>query len=104
MLAGQVFNAPTARGIQGSIAPYAAGGGIVAALSNPALWPVIAATAAASSPRIVGLTSYYGGKAAGAGEKLAEALKSYTRKSPIDPYTLRMLATKLGQQQTEEQR
>jgi len=104
MLAGQVFNAPTARGIQGSIAPYAAGGGIVAALSNPALWPLIAATGAASSPRIVGLTSYYGGKAFGAGEKLAEALKSYTGKSPIDPYTLRMLATKLGQQQTEEQR
>lgn len=104
MLAGQVFNAPTARGIQGAIAPYAAGGSIAAALANPSLWPVIAATAAASSPRIVGLTSYYGGKTYGAAEKLAEALKNYTDKSPIDPYTLRMLATKLGQQQTEEQR
>jgi len=73
-------------------------------LSNPALWPVIAGTAAASSPRIVGLTSYYGGKAGGAVQRVAEALKSYTGKSPIDPYTLRMLAAKLGQMQPEEQR
>ena len=108
MLAGQVFNSPTPRGIQGAIAPFAASGSIAAALANPSMWPAIAATAAAtaasSSPRIVGLTSYYGGKAYGAGEKLAEALKKYTDKSPIDPYTLRMLADKLGQQQTQEQR
>ena len=104
MLAGQVFNSPTARGIQGSIAPYAAGGGVVASISNPALWPVIAGTYAASSPRVVGLSSYYGGKAFGAGEKVAKALESYTGKSPIDPYTLRMLAAKLGQMQPEEQR
>lgn len=96
-LAGQMLSSPTPRGIQG--ATSALGGG-AALVTNPALLPGLAIT----SPRLVGEAAYYGGKAGGTAQKLAEALKSYTDKSPIDPYTLRMLAAKLGQQQTENQR
>jgi hypothetical protein len=104
-IAGQMLNSKTPRGIQGGILPSAAGGAAVySGLTNPATLAMIGTGALASSPRFVGETAYYGGKAFGAGQKLADALKSYTGKSPIDPYTLRMLAAKLGQQQTEEQR
>lgn len=104
-IAGQMLSSKTPRGIQGGVLPAAAGGAaLTAAFTNPtALLPIIGG-ALASSPRLVGETAYYGGKAYGGAQKLAEALKSYTDKSPIDPYTLRMLATKLGQQQTEDQR
>ena len=100
-IAGQMLSSKTPRGIQGGILPGAAGG---AALMNPAAILPIAAGALASSPRLVGEAAYYGGKAGGAAQRVAEALKSYTGKSPIDPYTLRMLAAKLGQMQPEEQR
>jgi hypothetical protein len=104
-IAGQMLNSKTPRGIQGGVLPAAAGGAaLTAAFTNPMALIPIAAGALASSPRLVGEAAYYGGKAGGAAQKLAEALKSYSDKSPIDPYTLRMLATKLGQQQTEEQR
>ena len=96
-LAGQMLSSPTPRGIQG--ATSALGGG-AALVTNPALLPGLALT----SPRLVGEAAYYGGKAGGAAQRVAEALKSYTGKSPIDPYTLRMLAAKLGQMQPEEQR
>lgn len=96
-LAGQMLSSPTPRGIQG--ATSALGGG-AALVTNPALLPGLALT----SPRLVGEAAYYGGKAGGAAKRVAEALKSYTGKSPIDPYTLRMLAAKLGQMQPEEQR
>jgi len=96
-LAGQMLSSPTPRGIQG--ATSALGGG-AALVTNPALLPSLALT----SPRLVGEAAYYGGKAGGAAQRVAEALKSYTGKSPIDPYTLRMLAAKLGQMQPEEQR
>jgi hypothetical protein len=96
-LAGQMLSSPTPRGIQG--ATTALGGG-AALVTNPSLLPSLALT----SPRLVGEAAYYGGKAGGAAQRVVEALKSYTGKSPIDPYTLRMLAAKLGQMQPEEQR
>jgi hypothetical protein len=104
-LAGQMLSSKTPRGIQGGILPATAGGAaIMSGMTNPATAALIAAGALASSPRLVGEAAYYGGKAAGTTKMLADALKNYTGKLPIDPYTLRMLATKLGQQQTEEQR
>lgn len=104
-IAGQMLNSKTPRGIQGGVLPAAAGGAaLTAAFTNPMALLPIAGGALASSPRLVGELAYYGGKAGGGAQKLAEALKSYSDKSPIDPYTLRMLATKLGQQQIEEQR
>lgn len=104
-IAGQMLSSPTPRGIQGGVLPAAAGGAaLTAAFTNPAAIAPILGSALLSSPRLVGEAAYYGGKAGGTAQKLAEALKSYTDKSPIDPYTLRMLAAKLGQQQTENQR
>jgi muramidase (phage lysozyme) len=104
-LAGQMLSSKTPRGIQGSILPSAAGGAaFLGGLTNPATLAAVGAGALASSPRLVGEAAYYGGKAAGTAKMLSDALKNYTGKVPIDPYTLRMLATKLGQQQTEEQR
>ena len=96
-LAGQMLSSPTPRGIQGATTAL---GGAAAYATNPSLLPGLALT----SPRLVGEAAYYGGKAGGAAQRVAEALKSYTGKSPIDPYTLRMLAAKLGQMQPEEQR
>jgi Mannosyl-glycoprotein endo-beta-N-acetylglucosaminidase len=96
-LAGQMLSSPTPRGIQGATSVL---GGATAYATNPALLPGLVLT----SPRLVGEAAYYGGKAGGAAQRVAEALKSYTGKSPIDPYTLRMLAAKLGQMQPEEQR
>lgn len=96
-LAGQMLSSPTPRGIQGATTAL---GGAAAYATNPSLLPGLALT----SPRLVGEAAYYGGKAGGAAQKIAEALKSYTGKLPIDPYTLRMLAAKLGQMQPEEQR
>ena len=96
-LAGQMLSSPTPRGIQGATTAL---GGAAAYGTNPSLLPGLALT----SPRLVGEAAYYGGKAGGAAQRVAEALKSYTGKSPIDPYTLRMLAAKLGQMQPEEQR
>ena len=87
----------TPRGIQGATSAL---GGAAAYATNPALLPGLALT----SPRLVGEAAYYAGKAGGAAQKVAKALESYTGKSPIDPYTLRMLAAKLGQMQPEEQR
>ena len=104
-LAGQMLSSKLPRGIQGGILPSMAGGAAYyGGLTNPATLAAVGAGVLASSPRFVGEAAYYGGKAVGTSKMLAEALKSYTGKSPIDPYTLRMLATKLGQQQTEEQR
>jgi hypothetical protein len=96
-LAGQMLSSFTPRGIQGATTAL---GGAAAYATNPSLLPGLALT----SPRLVGEAAYYGGKAGGAAKRVAEALKSYTDKSPIDPYTLRMLAAKLGQMQPEEQR
>ena len=96
-LAGQMLSSPTPRGIQGATSVL---GGATAYATNPALLPGLVLT----SPRLVGEAAYYGGKVGGAAQRVAEALKSYTGKSPIDPYTLRMLAAKLGQMQPEEQR
>jgi hypothetical protein len=96
-LAGQMLSSPTPRGIQGATTAL---GGAAAYATNPSLLPGLALT----SPRLVGEAAYYGGKAGGAAQRVAEALKSYTGKLPIDPYTLRMLAAKLGQMQPEEQR
>jgi hypothetical protein len=92
-----MLSSPTPRGIQGATSVL---GGATAYATNPALLPGLVLT----SPRLVGEAAYYGGKAGGAAQRVAEALKSYTGKSPIDPYTLRMLAAKLGQMQPEEQR
>jgi hypothetical protein len=103
-LAGQMLSSKTPRGIQGGVLPLGAGAMGVAGGFNPATIAAIGASALASSPRLVGETAYYGGKAAGTAKMLSDALKNYTGKMPLDPYTLRMLATKLGQQQTEEQR
>jgi len=104
-LAGQMLSSKLPRGIQGGVLPGIAGGAAYyGGLTNPATLATVGAGVLASSPRFVGEAAYYGGKAVGTSKMLAEALKSYTGKSPIDPYTLRMLATKLGQQQTEEQR
>jgi muramidase (phage lysozyme) len=104
-LAGQMLSSKTPRGIQGGILPASAGGAaLMAGMTNPATLAAIGGGVLASSPRLVGESAYYGGKAAGTTKMLADALKNYTGKLPIDPYTLRMLATKLGQQQTEEQR
>lgn len=104
-LAGQMLSSVTPRGIQGGILPSAAGGAaFLGGLTNPATIAAVGAGALASSPRLVGEAAYYGGKAYGTSKMLADALKNYSNKMPIDPYTLRMLATKLGQQQTEEQR
>lgn len=61
-LAGQALSSPTPRGIQGAIAGH---GGMIAALTNPAAWPAIAAYGAASSPRLVGEGAYYTGKGLG---------------------------------------
>jgi len=96
-LAGQMLSSPTPRGIQGATSVL---GGAAAYATNPSLLPGLALT----SPRLVGEAAYYGGKAGGAAQKIAEALKLYTGKLPIDPYTSRMLAAKLGQMQPEEQR
>ena len=96
-LAGQMLSSFTPRGIQGATTAL---GGAAAYATNPALLPGLALT----SPRLVGEAAYYGGKAGGAAQKMAKALESITDKSPIDPYTLRMLAAKLGQMQSEEQR
>lgn len=104
-LAGQMLSSATPRGIQGGILPSAAGGAaFLGGLTNPATLAAVGAGALASSPRLVGEAAYYGGKAYGTSKMLADALKNYSNKMPIDPYTLRMLADKLGQQQTEEQR
>ena len=104
-IAGQMLSSKTPRGIQGGVLPAAAGGAaLTAAFTNPAALIPIAGGALASSPRLVGEAAYYAGKAGGAAQRVAKALESYTGKSPIDPYTLRMLAAKLGQMQPEEQR
>jgi muramidase (phage lysozyme) len=104
-IAGQMLNSAMPRGIQGGVLPLGAGAaGLAGGFTNPATIAAIGAGALASSPRLVGEAAFLGGQAARYPAKIAEALKNYTGKSPIDPYTLRMLATKLGQQQTEEQR
>ena len=104
-LAGQMLSSKTPRGIQGGILPASAGGAaLMTGMTNPATLGAIGLGALASSPRLIGEAAYYGGKAAGTTKMLSDALKNYTGKVPLDPYTLRMLATKLGQQQTEEQR
>ena len=103
-LAGQMLNAKLPRGIQGGVLPLGAGAMGVAGGFNPATIAAVVAGGLASSPRLVGEAAFKSGQAARYPKKIADALKNYTGKSPIDPYTLRMLATKLGQQQTEEQR
>jgi muramidase (phage lysozyme) len=104
-IAGQMLNSAMPRGIQGGVLPLtAAGAGYAGGFTNPVTLAAIGAGALASSPRIVGEAAFKTGQAARYPAKIAEALKNYTGKSLIDPYTLRMLATKLGQQQTEEQR
>jgi len=100
-----MLNSPMPRGIQGGVLPIGAGAAAFAGgMTNPATAAAILGGGLVSSPRLIGEAAYYGGKAAGTSKKIADALKNYTGKSPIDPYTLRMLATKLGQEQPEEQR
>ena len=102
-LAGQMLSSKTPRGIQGGVLPSVAGGAaFLGGLTNPATLAAVTGGVLASSPRLVGEAAYYGGKAAGTTKMLSDALQNYTGKVPLDPYTLRMLATKLGQQ-TEEQ-
>lgn len=115
-LAGQALSSWTPRSLQGIGSALTAAG---SAYTNPAYLASLPLT----MPRVVGETAYYAGKTAGAPQRLAEALKQTqlggktseltsqmldTLKSrggaALDPYILRMLATKLGQQQTEEQR
>jgi muramidase (phage lysozyme) len=115
-LAGQALSSWTPRSLQGIGSAITAAG---SAVTNP----YYLASLPLTMPRVVGETAYYAGKTAGAPQRLAEALKRTsaggktseltsqmleTLKSrggaALDPYTLRMLATKLGQQQTEEQR
>jgi muramidase (phage lysozyme) len=115
-LAGQALSSWTPRSLQGIGSAITAAG---SAVTNPAYLASLPLT----MPRVVGESAYYAGKAAGTPQRLAEALKRTsaggktseltsqmleTLKSrggaALDPYTLRMLATKLGQQQTEEQR
>ena len=104
-LAGQMLNSWTPRGIQGGVLPASMGGAaFTAGLTNPATAAAIIGGGLASSPRLIGEAAYYGGKAGGAAQNVAKALESFTGKSPIDPYTLRMLAAKLGQMQPAEQR
>jgi muramidase (phage lysozyme) len=104
-IAGQMLNSAMPRGIQGGVLPLGLGtAAFTSGMTNPVTLAAILAGGAVSSPRIIGEAAYYGGKAAGSAQKLSDALKQYTGKSPIDPYTLRMLATKLGQEQPEEQR
>ena len=104
-LAGQMLNSAMPRGIQGGVLPLGAlTAGVTSGLTNPMTALAVGGGALLSSPRLVGEAAYLSGKAARYPKQIAEALKNYTGKSPIDPYTLRMLATKLGQQQTEEQR
>jgi muramidase (phage lysozyme) len=104
-LAGQMLNSAMPRGIQGGVLPAGAGiAALTSGLTNPMTALAIGGGALASSPRLVGEAAFKLGQTARYPAKIAEALKNYTGKSPIDPYTLRMLATKLGQQQTEEQR
>ena len=113
-LAGQALSSWTPRSLQGIGSAITAAG---SAMSNPAYLASLPLT----MPRVVGETAYYAGKTAGAPQRLAQALKQTelggktseltsqmleTLKSrggaALDPYILRMLATKLGQQ-TEEQ-
>jgi muramidase (phage lysozyme) len=115
-LAGQALSSWTPRSLQGIGSAITAAG---SAVTNP----YYLASLPLTMPRVVGESAYYAGKAAGTPQRLAEALKRTsaggktseltsqmleTLKSrggaALDPYTLRMLATKLGQQQTEEQR
>jgi muramidase (phage lysozyme) len=104
-IAGQMLNSAMPRGIQGGVLPLGLGtAAFTSGMTNPATLAAILAGGAVSSPRLAGEAAYYGGKAVGGAQKLSDALKKYTAKSPIDPYTLRMLATKLGQEQPEEQR
>lgn len=104
-IAGQMLSSKTPRGIQGGVLPASMGGAaLTAGLTNPATAAAIIGGGLASSPRLVGEAAYYAGKAGGSAQKVAEALKSFTGKSPIDPYTLRMLAAKLGQMRPEDQR
>lgn len=67
MLAGQSLSAVQPRGMQSL---GAIGGGLTALAVNPAFLPGLAA----ASPRIVGETVHAGGRAVGAGQRLAEAL------------------------------
>lgn len=104
-IAGQMLNSAMPRGIQGGVLPGVAGvGALTSGLSNPITALAIGGGALASSPRIVGEAAFKAGQLARYPKQIADALKNYSGNLPIDPYTLRMLATKLGQQQTEEQR
>jgi muramidase (phage lysozyme) len=115
-LAGQALSSWTPRSLQGIGSAITAAG---SAVTNPAYLASLPLT----MPRIVGEAAYYGGRTAGLPKRLADALKQtsaggkasdlstqmlQTLKSrggvALDPYVLRMLATKLGQEQPEEQR
>jgi muramidase (phage lysozyme) len=115
-LAGQALSSWTPRSLQGI-------GSAITAAGSAATNPAYLATVPLAMPRVVGEAAYYSGKAAGVPQRLAEALKQTSvggrandltsqmmqtlqkrGGAALDPYTLRMLATKLGQQQPEEQR
>lgn len=115
-LAGQALSSWTPRSLQGV-------GSALTAAGSAAANPLYAAGLPLASPRFVGESAYYAGKLAGTPKRLADALKQtsaggkasnatsqliealQTRGgAALDPYVLRMLATKLGQQQPEEQR
>jgi hypothetical protein len=115
-LAGQALSSWTPRSLQGIGSAITAAG---SAMSNPAYLASLPMT----MPRVVGEAAYYSGKAAGTPKRLAQALKQTSAGGKandltkqmiqtlqnrggvaLDPYVLRMLATKLGQEQPEEQR
>lgn len=86
-LAGQALSSATPRSMQGIVS---AGGMGLTALTNPNVVLGLATT----SPRLMGETAYYGGKAAG----LVEALWNYANKAG-DPRTAANIAYQLQQLQ-----
>ena len=86
-LAGQALSSATPRSMQGIVS---AGGMGITALTNPSVLAGLATT----SPRLMGETAYYGGKAAG----LADALWNYANKAG-DPRMAANIAYQLQQLQ-----
>ena len=86
-LAGQALSSATPRSMQGIVS---AGGLGITGLTNPSLLAGLATT----SPRLMGETAYYGGKAAG----LADALWNYANKAG-DPRAAANIAYQLQQLQ-----
>ena len=90
-LAGQALSSATPRSMQGIVS---AGGMGITGLVNPGVLAGLATT----SPRLMGETAYYGGKAAG----LADALGNYVSKAG-DPRIAANIAYQLQQLQENKQ-